>query len=185
MRLGDRIVGLKLIGLRLLALSKEALKLLHGGVAAQILDRNRNAELRRKQNVELDRADRVETGFKNIGGNAKGGVAHNVGNAVKDLLLDLVLRRNDLSRLLFGNRQGALVDLLVLVERDLVDLHRHRRNHIGRLVALDELAQGFNVNRLVRDHISRNKLAAALFVERLNGRVLDPGEFADNALDLA
>ena len=74
---------------------------------------------------------------------------------------------------------------MVLVERDTVDLHRDRGNHIGRLVLLDELAHRFNIDRLVRYYIRGDIFAAAGLVKRLYGGVFYSGELADNALDLA
>ena len=72
-----------------------------------------------------------------------------------------------------------------MVERDAVDLHCDRRNHIGGLVALDELAHRFNIDRLVGNDIRGYIFAAARLVKRLYGGVLYSRELADNALDLA
>ena len=87
--------------------------------------------------------------------------------------------------LLLRFRQGTLVDLLVLVERYGVDLHRDSRHHVWRLLFEDEIVECFDVYLLVADDISSNVLASpfAFHVEGLHGGILDAGELADDGLD--
>ncbi len=80
--------------------------------------------------------------------------------------------------------QGALVHLLVLVERDGINLHRHSRNHIRRLLIQDEVVQCLDINGLVTHDVGCNEFAAALLVKCLNRGILDAGELADDTLDL-
>ena len=87
-------------------------------------------------------------------------------------------------RFLFGLRKGFLVHLLVLVERDTVDLHRHGGHHIWRLLLQDEIVQGFDVNLLICDDISRDKFATTLFVKSLHSGVLNAGELKNDAFNL-
>ena len=78
--------------------------------------------------------------------------------------------------------QGFLVDLLVLVERDGVDLHRGSRNHVGRLLLPDEVVEGLDVHGTVGDDVGGDVLAAVLVVEGLHGDVPDAGKLADDGL---
>ena len=82
--------------------------------------------------------------------------------------------------------QGTLVDLLVLVERYGVDLHRDSRHHVWRLLFEDETVEGFDVYLLVADDVSSNVLAGsfAFHVEGLHRGILDAGELADYGLHL-
>ena len=81
--------------------------------------------------------------------------------------------------------QGTLVHLLVLVQGDGVDLHRHGGHHIGRLLVEDEAVQSIDVHLLVADDVGSNELSVStLLVEGLYGGVLDAGELTDDGLDL-
>ena len=82
-------------------------------------------------------------------------------------------------------RQGTLVNLLVLVERYGIYLHRDSRHHVWRLLFKDEIVEGFDVYLLVADDVCSNELAGsfAFHVEGLHGCILDAGELADDGLD--
>ena len=82
--------------------------------------------------------------------------------------------------------QRTLVHLLVLVQRDGVNLHRDSGHHIGRLLLEDEVVQGLDVYLLVADDVGGNELATALalHIEGLDRGVLDAGELTDDGLDL-
>ena len=86
--------------------------------------------------------------------------------------------------LLLRLRQRALIDFLVLVERNGINLHRHGGHHVGRFLVEDELIECLDVNGLVAHHVGCNELAAAIFVESLHRGILDTREFADDALHL-
>ena len=88
------------------------------------------------------------------------------------------------SGLLFRFRKGFLVHLLVLVERDALDLHRHSRHHVRRFFIHDEVVEGFDVNLLICNDISCDEFAAALFVKGLHSSILDTGELKDDTFDL-
>ena len=93
----------------------------------------------------------------------------------------LRLSRNRLNRLW----QCLLVHLLVLVQWYGVDLHRHSRNHIRRLLVEDEIVERLDIDFRVADNISSDELAVtALFIEGLYGSILDTGKFTDHALHL-
>ena len=83
-----------------------------------------------------------------------------------------------------GLWQGALVHLLILVQRNSVDLHRHSRNHIRRLLVEDEVVERLDIDVRVADNISSDELAAIFVVESLYGSVLDARELADDSLHL-
>ena len=91
---------------------------------------------------------------------------------------------NSLS-LLLRLGQGTLVDLLVLVERYGIYLHRDSRHHVWRLLFEDKIVEGFDVYLLVADDVCSNVLAGsfAFHVEGLHGGILDAGELADDGLD--
>ena len=83
-----------------------------------------------------------------------------------------------------GSRQCLAIHLLVLVQRDGVNLHRGSRNHVGRLLLADEGVQLLDVHLLITDDIGCNVLAAVLVVEGLDGGILDAWELADDSLHL-
>ena len=112
---------------------------------------------------------------------------HGLGDQVGDFLLEDVERGvAGLALLLLrlGLGQGLAVHLLVDIERNLVDLHRHGRHHIRRLLAEDELVEGPDIDRLVRHDVGGQELAAAgrLLVEGLHGGVGDAGIIEDHGL---
>ena len=94
------------------------------------------------------------------------------------------VRLLDRGGLLFGFGQGALVHLLVLVERDGIDLHGHGGHHIGRFLVEDEVVERLDVDGLVAHDVGSDELAAAFLVEGLNGGILDARELADDAFHL-
>ena len=84
-----------------------------------------------------------------------------------------------------GFRQGFLVHLLVLVERDAFYLHGHGRHHVRRLLVENEIVKCLNVNLLVSHDVGCNELAiATLLVKSLHGSVLNARELTDDGLHL-
>ena len=138
-----------------------------------------------------DSRDGSEPGIAEDCRNAEVFVVHDASNQVEHLLLEHIEwrlfgllrwhrnRRN-------GLRQGTLVDLLILVERYGIDLHRDSRHHVWRLLFKDEVVEGFDVYLLVADDVCSNELAGsfAFHVEGLHRGILDAGELADDGLDL-
>ena len=140
-------------------------------------------------NSEFDGRDRGQTRIAKNGGNAKIRIVHNTGYHLMKFLLKYVhghitffYHRGLLLRL----RQGTLVHLLVLVQGDGLNLHRHGRHHIGRLLVEDEVIQRLNVYLLVADDIGCNKLTStsSFLIKSLYGSVLDTRELADNGFHL-
>ena len=161
-----------------------------GAVRNQLAHVDLQAEFIVDQHRQLDARDRRESEFRKQIGDPEFRRADHAGDDGVDLLFQHVQRSGDLCLvaflyLWFGLRKLFFVDLLVLIERNAVDLHRDGRHHIGRLVLSDEFSHRFHVNRLVGDDVSGDVLTAAGLVVSLNGSVLDAGEFADDALDLA
>ena len=88
--------------------------------------------------------------------------------------------------LLLWLRQGTLVHLLVLIQGDGLNLHRHGRHHVRRLLIHDEVVQSLYVYLLIADDVGSDELtsAASFLIEGLHGSVLDAREFADDCLHL-
>ena len=86
--------------------------------------------------------------------------------------------------LLLGFGQSTLVHLLVLVERNGVNLHRDSRNHIWRLFVENEVVQSIDVDGLVAHDVSCDEFAATFFVKGLYRSILDARELADDAFHL-
>ena len=86
--------------------------------------------------------------------------------------------------LLLRLRQSFLVYLLVLVQRDTVNLHRHSRHHVGRLLLHDEVVQLADIHLLIADDVGSDELAATRVVEGLHGDILDASVLADDGLHL-
>ena len=86
------------------------------------------------------------------------------------------------SSLLFRYGQGALVHLLVLVQWNLFNLHRHSRHHVGWLLFQDKVVEGIYVNLLITDDVGRDELTAVRIIESLHRGILDARELADNGL---
>ena len=151
----------------------------------KILDGNGNIKCRRKHNIQLDSSDRGKSCVEYIVCDTEGSSTDDICNAVEDGFLCLVLRRYGVFGFLFRLWQSALIDLLILIQGNMVYLHRDRRDHIRRLILFDEFRKRINVHRLIRNNVSRNILSAACFVKRLNGSVLYAGEFTYDPLYLS
>ena len=136
---------------------------------------------------QLDGRDGRQSGIAQHRRHAKFGVVDDVGYDLVQLLLQHVhghVGLLDGGSFLLGFGQGALVHLLVLVQRDAVDLHRHGRHHVRRLLVQNEVVEGLNVHLLVAHDVGSDELAAALLVKGLYRGILDAGELADDTLDL-
>ena len=83
-----------------------------------------------------------------------------------------------------GCGQRLAVHLLVLVERDDINLHRGGRNHVGRLLLADEGVEFLDVDLLVADDVGGDVLAAVLILKGLHGGILDARVLADDSLHL-
>ena len=81
-------------------------------------------------------------------------------------------------------RQCAFVHLLVLVERDGVNLHRHCGYHIGWLLVENELVKSLYVYFMVANDICGDKLSTARLVESLHRGILNAWELSDNTFYL-
>ena len=93
----------------------------------------------RNKDIQLNSSDRGQSCLVNICGNAEFGIAKNLSNTVKQLLLGLILRFHDLFHFSLWQWKGFFVYLLILVQRNLVDLHGNCRNHVWRLGFFDEI----------------------------------------------
>ena len=136
---------------------------------------------------QFDGGDGGETDVSKHGGHAEIFRADDAGHDLVQFLLEDVHRHMAFLhgfRFFLGFREGFLVDLLVLVERDRLNLHRDGRHHIGRFLVHDEVVQRLDVNRLVCHDIRGDELAATFLFESLHGGVFDAGELADDALHL-
>ena len=72
---------------------------------------------------------------------------------------------------------------MVLVERDSVYLHGHRRHHIWRFLVHDKGVERLDIYLFVAHYVSGDELTAAIRkIERLNGCILDTLELADDRL---
>ena len=82
-------------------------------------------------------------------------------------------------------RQRPFVHFLVLVEWNSINLHRHRRHHIWRLLIHDKGIKRLGIYLLIAHHVRRDELTAALRkIERLHGSILDTLELTDDCLYL-
>ena len=182
-----------------LALSEAAA---HEGLQNLVLDALHTARLGQRLGIqghaealvdlygELDGHDGRQAGITQHRRQAEVAGVDDTGNDVVNLLLQDIQGRSRLGALsysagfLLGYGQRLLVDLLVLVKRDALNLHRHGRHHVGRLLVENEVVERFDVHRGVADDVGRNELAAGLFVEGLHGDIFDARELADNSLHL-
>ena len=75
---------------------------------------------------------------------------------------------------------------MVLVQGDGLDLHRHSRHHIRRLLVEDEVVQGRDVYLLVADDVGGNELTATttFLIKCLHRSILDARELTDHAFHL-
>ena len=125
------------------------------------------------KNIQLNSSDRGQSCLVNICGNAEFGIAKNLSNTVKQLLLGLILRLHDFFHFSLWQWKGFFVYLLVLIQRNLVDLHGNCRNHIWRLGFFDEIIQLIYVNLTVRYYISCNVFSTAIrIIKSYYGRIL-------------
>ena len=122
------------------------------------------------------------------GHDAKIGMADDVGNHLMQLFLKQIHGYIGsylfplTSYLFLRFRQGALVHLLVLVQRNLFNLHRHGRHHVWRFLLQDKVVEGIDVNLLIAYNVGRDELTAVRIVESLHRGILDARELADNGL---
>ena len=137
------------------------------------------------QDIQLNSSDGGQSCLVNICGNAEFGIAKNLSNTVKQLLLGLILRFHDLFHFSLWQWKGFFIYLLILVQRDLVDLHGNCRNHIWRLGFFDEIIQFTYVNLAVGYHVSCNIFSAAIWIVKSNyGCVLYAFVSSDHFLNL-
>ena len=81
--------------------------------------------------------------------------------------------------------QGAFVHLLVLVERDSINLHRYGRHHIRRLLIHDKRIKRTYINLPVADNICCYELASAIgIIKRLHRSILDAVKLTDHRFHL-
>ena len=108
----------------------------------------------------------------------------NSGENVAEELLDLILRRHIIPFFYLDLRsgKGAPIDLLVLIQRDGINLHSGSRHHVRRLTLFDKLVKLLNINFFVTDHIGCYEFSAARIVEGLDCSVLDSLEFTNHRL---
>ena len=110
--------------------------------------------------------------------------AEDAGKDVAEQFLDIVLRSHILAVIgcHLRGRQGALVHLLVLVQRDRINLHRGRGHHVRRFAFLDEGMERLDINLFVANDVGGDKLASVWIVKGLNGSVFDARVFAYDGL---
>ena len=70
-------------------------------------------------------------------------------------------------------RKGFLIDLLVLIQRDGINLHGNGWHHIWWFLVEDEVVQRLDIYLLVADNIGRDELTASFLVERLHRGIFD------------
>ena len=137
---------------------------------------------------QLDGHDGGQADITQHGGYTKVFGVDDLGDDAVDFLLQHIHRHialhHGLGRFLFGLRKGFLVHLLVLVERDALNLHCHGRHHVRRFLVQDEAVQSFDVNLLISHDIGCDELTTALFVEGLHRCILDAGELKDDTFHL-
>ena len=97
---------------------------------------------------------------------------------VERSLFPLLLHSNRLDRLW----QRPLIHLLILIQRNGLNLHGGSRDHIGWLLVEDEVVQRLDIYLLVADNICRNKLtaAASFLIEGLNRSIFYARELTDH-----
>ena len=138
---------------------------------------------------QFDRQDGGQSGHAEVRRQAEGVGVHDGGDHVLELLLQDIergvgffLRLDAGADDRFG--QGAAVHFLVLVQRDGVDLHRGRRDHVGRFPVHDEGVQGLDIDLLVGHDVGGDVFAAGRILEGLHRGVLDTRELPDDRLHL-
>ena len=129
----------------------------HEGCSAQLEEVVGSANLVHRQNVAVNLAEKLL-------------------NLVGRLHIFVVISLDD------RRRQCLAVHFLVLIQRNRVNLHRGRRNHVGRFLLADEGVEFLDVHLLVADDICGNVLATVLIVKGLHGDILDTWELANHGL---
>ena len=82
----------------------------------------------------------------------------------------------------FRFRERALVDLLVLVQRNAFDLHDSCRYHVGRFFLFDEALKHLTVNGRIRYDIGRDVFSSKCFIIKgLDGHITDARILTYNA----
>ena len=122
--------------------------------------------------------------FKEVVGSTHLFNRQDIAENLAEELLDIINRLHILvvGSLDDGFRKLFLVHLLVLIQRNAVNLHRSSRNHIRWLLLADESVQILDIHLLIADDVGSNELAAVLVVESLYGGILDAWVLADNGL---
>ncbi len=160
---------------------KEPLQLLNRVILLQILITNHSAvKCVREQNIQLYSPYRGQSCLINICGHAKFPVADNFRHTVKNPLLYLAFRRYKLLCRTLRHRKGALIHFLVLVQRNLIYLHCHSRNHVGRLALLDKCMQRLHIHSPLRHHVSGDILPARRLVKCRYSCIRNSRESADD-----
>ena len=112
-------------------------------------------------------------------------MADHLADALKDDLLCLILRRHRLSFAANRPGQGLFIYLLILVQRDGVQLHGHGRHHIGRLFRTDEGMERINIHYIIGDNVGSEILfPCTRILKGLHRCVLNAWELSDNPLHL-
>ena len=78
-------------------------------------------------------------------------------------------------------RQCSAVHLLVLVQRDGLNLHRGSGHHIRRLLIHDETVHRLDVNLFVGHNVCGNVFSASGIVKGLHRSILDARELTDDS----
>ena len=84
-----------------------------------------------------------------------------------------------------GGQKGAPVQLAIGVDRQLVQLHKERREHIGRQLPGDGFLQLVRVHRFTFHIVGHQIDLAVLVLEILERRVADPRGLPDDRFDLS
>ena len=86
--------------------------------------------------------------------------------------------------LLLRFRQRTFVHLLVLIQWDDINLHRHSRYHIRWFLVEDEIVECLDVYLLVADNVCSNELSSTIFIKSLDGSIFDTRELTDDSFHL-
>ena len=82
------------------------------------------------------------------------------------------------------SRQCLTIHLLVLIQRDGVNLHGGCRNHVGGFLFANEGVQFLDVHLFIADDIGCDVLATVLIVESLDGSILYACKLANDSFYL-
>ena len=141
---------------------------------------------------EFDGKDRRQPHIAEVGRETKAVSVEHIGDDALEFLFKNIERSIATSViissiLLYPNHrsgQGTLVNLLILIERNAVNLHGSSRHHVRRLVFGNEGVERLDINQLVAHYVSHDILASAGVVESLHGGILDVRKLSDNTLNL-